>query len=374
MMASQMPLSILHISSARTWRGGEQQIAYLVEELLKKGIEQHVLCVNDGALEAWCRAMNIPHNTYTKRSSIDIGVARKIKQLCLQNKHTIIHVHDSHAHTFACLSASIFRNSVPIVLHRRVDFPVQSNPLSHWKYNHSSIQRIICVSNAIKDILTPNIRAKHKLRVVHSGLDISRFEQVEKSRLREEFDIPKERILIGKVAAIAAHKDYFTFVDTVERLVKMDLNATYFIIGGDGGEQAAIENYIAAKQLQNHIILTGFRSDIPAILAELDVFLFTSKEEGLGTSVLDAFASRVPVVATRAGGIPEMVVHEQTGLLANIGDAETLATQVLRILKDTNLQQKLVENAYLKLEAFTKEKMATNILAIYQEINGHSRP
>lgn len=367
-------MKILHISSAKTWRGGEQQIAYLIEELRQKDIAQHVYCVHASAMANWCKTQQIPYTTYQKRSSVSPSIARKLAQTCKREVCSLLHAHDSHAHTYACIAASLFRCKVPIILHRRVDFPVKSNPFSAWKYNHPAIARIICVSSAIQRILAASIKDQNKIQVVHSGVDLSRFQYRNTGVLRKEYHIPESKQLIGNVAAIAGHKDYFTFVDTVEVLVKNEIKAVFFIIGGDGGEQAEIEEYIFKKNLQTHIILTGFREDIPRILPELDLFLFTSKEEGLGTSVLDAFAAKVPVVSTNAGGIPEMVQDRITGLLNNIGDAQALAKSVMQLIKNDDLREKLIQNASEKLMDFTKEKMASQIVQIYQEIMSDLRP
>ena len=361
-------MKILHISSAKTWRGGEQQIAYLVEELQKLKIAQHIFCAKDSSIEAWCVAQGIEYTTYLKASSISPFTAKKLADTINKQNCQILHAHDSHAHTYACIAMRLFACKVPIVLHRRVDFLIKKSPLSKWKYNDIAIAKIICVSAAIQRILATSIRDKTKLNVVHSGIDKSRFQFESTEVLRKEFGVPNSHLLIGNVAAIAAHKDYFTFVDTVEILVREGLNATFFIIGGDGGEKAAIQEHITKKSLKDYIFFTDFRTDIPRILPELDVFLFTSKEEGLGTSVLDAFAAKVPVVATNAGGIPEMVQHEKTGLLAKVGDAKQLAKNVKRIVKQHDLAKQLTQNASARLEDFTKQKMASQILEIYQEI------
>lgn len=100
----------------------------------------------------------------------------------------------------------------------------------------------------------------------------------------------------------------------------------------------------------------------------MDVLLFTSKEEGLGTTILDAFACKVPVVATAAGGIPEIITNEKTGLLAPVGDAQTLAHYVEKILADRNLREQLIENAWQKVKYFSKENMAKKTLEVYQSL------
>jgi glycosyltransferase involved in cell wall biosynthesis len=129
-----------------------------------------------------------------------------------------------------------------------------------------------------------------------------------------------------------------------------------------------IKTYIRSKSLLNYITLTGFRNDIPDILPELDLFLFTSKTEGLGTSILDALGCNVPVVATNAGGIPEIIIHEQSGLLADIGNAEKLAENALRVLEDDELRKNLVEGGNKKVQEFTIENTSLQTLDIYKKV------
>jgi L-malate glycosyltransferase len=173
-------------------------------------------------------------------------------------------------------------------------------------------------------------------------------------------------LLIGNTSALEDHKDYFTFIDTVA-LLKNGIDFKAFVIG-DGSLTDELKKYASEKGVSAHIIFTGFRKDILKVLPALDIFLMTSKEEGLGTSILDAFAANVPVVATRAGGIPEMVLHEETGLLANIGDAKTLSDHIVSISSNASLRLTLINGATLKLDEFSKEKTAALTLAHYQEI------
>ncbi len=252
-----------------------------------------------------------------------------------------------------------------------MDFPIGKSLLSSWKYNARSVSRIVCVSDFIRELITPDIKLPEKLTTVHSGIDLQRFEQVGKSlktnRLRSEYQIPEEHFLVANIAAIAPHKDYFTFVKTAEKLIHDDFPATFLAIGADGGELAQIRQFIQEKKLEDRIILTGFRSDVPQVLPELDLLLFTSKTEGLGTTLLDAFACSVPVVATNAGGIPEVVEAGVTGFVCEVGDAECLAEAVRKLLTDSDLRSKLLENAKRRVQQFSKAEMASAILEIYRK-------
>jgi len=207
-----------------------------------------------------------------------------------------------------------------------------------------------------------------RVETVYSGIDIEHFSTKNKGVLRKEFDIEKEIPIVANIAAIAPHKDYFTWVKTVEQLVQKGVKACFLIIGSDGGELADIQKFVEKKGLQDNIIFTGFRKDIPQILPEIDVLLFSSKTEGLGTTILDTFASKTVVVSTDAGGIPELVENENTGLVAPVGNFKKLAEQVEEVLHNPHRYPQLVENAFEKVKRFTKEKMAVRTLEVYLEI------
>ncbi|MFC5268999.1 glycosyltransferase family 4 protein [Adhaeribacter terreus] len=360
-------MNILHLSSEKTWRGGEQQIAYLIEELRKNGVNCYVACRKNTPFETYCQKKNLPHIVLPFANEFDLYTASQLKKYCQENKIDLVHAHSSHSHGLS-VWASVLGNKPPIILSRRVDFPVKKNLLSKFKYNYKGVKRVICVSEKIREITMPSLKHPEICVTVHSGIDLNRFENSKNTgKLHKEFNLPENQLIVGNISAIAEQKDYFTFVNTAELLLKKGLNAKFFIIG-DGPMRSEIEAFVKQKNLQDHIIFTGFRKDVPEILPELDVFLITSQTEGLGTTILDAFACRVPVVATRGGGIPEIVKESETGLLANVYDTKQLARQVQRVLADKELRQILTEQAYRFLQNFRKENTAKRTLEIYRQV------
>ncbi|GAB5540174.1 MAG: glycosyltransferase [Salibacteraceae bacterium] len=357
-------MRVLHITSPKSWRGGEQQLMYLVEELNKVGVWQIVLCPFNSEVHAYCLKNHINHLTYYKGFSANPMVAFRVNHVCKRERIDLMHVHDSHAHNFAVLSSVLSNNDIPIVVSRRVDFPVGEKLVSAYKYNHPRIAKIICVSRAILDIMEPAIEDKTKLAVVHSGVDLEKFEGVNPADLHSEYDIPQDHVVIGNVAALAPHKDYPTFIHTARRLIESGLKAKFLAIG-DGPSRKEIIAEIARQNMQNHIVLTGFRSDVKSVLLALDAFLITSETEGLGTSILDAQAAGIPIVATRAGGITEVVIHEKTGLLADVKDDKALAKHVLSILENKTLRDRVVSGARDHVKAFSKQETAKKTKQVY---------
>ncbi len=361
-------VSVLHVATAMSWRGGEQQVAYLVMSLREKGIRQFILCSSGSEMEKFCIREDIPCFTSVKSGGFSLAYSRMIRNICRRESVRLVHAHDSHAHSFAIYAAVLFGNKARIIVSRRVDFPVRKGFLSSFKYNHASIARIICVSDKIRSVTAPALSDPGKLVTIHSGIDLSRFRDKKNTGiLRRDYGFSPGMKIIANISALAPHKDYLTFTDTVAILVQKRKDCIFLMIG-DGPDREKIKNYITSKGLDAHILMTGFRSDIAGILPELDVMLITSETEGLGTSILDAFACRVPVVATRAGGIPELIIDEKTGLLAPVKDPARLAAQVERLVTDKQLGKSLAEGAWQHLQQFTRQATAEKTLTVYRHV------
>lgn len=358
---------VLHVSTPRSWRGGEQQLAYLLEELKQQQWGPVIMCRAHSPMRGFCHKHNIESFSFSRRGLNNMLLGWEIYRLCLKRKFDIIHAHDPHAHA-AAIFASDLGNAVPIVVSRRVDFPVRNSWFSRRKYNHPSIKAIVCVSQAIKGIMAPAINNRDVLSVIHSGIDPSRFNvDVPHGRLRKEYAIPPGNILIGNVAALAPHKDYPTFLNAARLLLEKNPSLSFLAIG-EGPERARVEQLIVEMGLEKHVHITGFRNDIPEVLPQLDLMMFTSSTEGLGTTVLDAFACGVPVVTTAAGGIPEMVEHRISGMLAPVKDAGKIAENVLELLADPLLRQRIIEGGFEKLKHFNRSNTASKTMKLYQHL------
>ena len=360
-------MKVLHLSSERTWRGGEQQIAYLIDELKAHGVDCHILCREESAFSGYCKKRKWIFKEAGFKNSTDLTTAFKIKNYCNTHQVDIVHMHGSGSHSVGVLS-SVFGNKAKLILSRRVDFPLKTNFLSQWKYNHSAIKRILCVSDKIAEIVKAGISNPDICQTVYSGIDLSKFKQSSKSNvLKKRFELDDKVKLIGNTSALADHKDYFTFVDTAEEIMKIKENL-HFVIFGTGPEEEGIKKYVKERGLDSKITFVGFVDNIPELLPELDVFLMTSKTEGLGTSLLDAMAAGVPIVATAAGGIPELVHHEETGLMADIKGFQTLASYVIQLLDDEELKNRIVTNSFRLVQKFDKKNTASQTLEVYKEV------
>lgn len=363
---------VLHLSTARSWRGGEQQVAYLVRELKELGVSQTVMCPKGAPLFAVVEKLGVDVAAFSPGMALDLGLARSLKRLARDRAANLVHAHDSHGHTASVLANALFGMELPLIVSRRVDFAIHSGFSARFKYGHPSVRRILCVSDAISDITAAGLKDASVLRTVRSGVDPSRFDQAADGSLHRLLELAPELPLVGCVAALAPHKDLGTFLRTMASLREQDSEAHGVIIG-EGDLRKDLEAECKALGLGDRVHFTGFREDVHRLLPELDVFLITSRTEGLGTSILDAFACKVPVVATRAGGIPEIVHHEESGLLCPVSDANCLAGSVLRVLIDASMRERLIQGGTAVLQAHHPSEVARATLqeyiAVLQELS-----
>jgi glycosyltransferase involved in cell wall biosynthesis len=360
--------AVVHASTQRGWRGGEQQIAYLHERLAARGVPQLVVCAAGGELAARAPALGMRHRGVRRLGGFDPLFAWALARACRDTGATLVHAHDPHAHAAAVLACAFLGAPPRIVVARRVVFPIGRGPLTRWKYDHPAVRRIVCSSRAVAEGLAVAVRDPGRLRVVHDAIDPDRFASGPAGRLRAELGIGPGVPLVGTVAALTAEKDPLTFVETAARVAARRPEVRVVHVG-EGPLRAEVEARVRALGLGARYSVLGFRPDLARLLPDLDVFLLTSRLEGLGTSILDAQSCRIPVVATAAGGIPEAVLDGETGLLAPVGDAAALAERVERLLGDPALRLRLVSAAERRVrEEFGVEALAERTLAIYREV------
>jgi len=359
-------LKVLHLSSEKHLRGGERQIILLVKELNKRGVTSWISCRTGSSFSKYCRENNWLFTELPFRNSFDIKSIWRLNEFCQKQQIDIVHVHSGKSHSIAVLSA-VIGNKAQLVLSRRVCYPIKENWFTKWKYNHSSIKKIISISKAVQTQVLKILKARYRSTIIYSGIDTTRFKKPT-GILKNNYSLEPDTLLIGVTAAIEPSKDLQVFVDTAAHVLKTVPNVSFFIIG-DGPERNTIQEYIDQKKLSTSVFITGFLNNVDEVLPELDFFLMTSQTEGLGTSVLDAFACRIPVVATNAGGIPEMVKHKETGLLAEVKDSHTLANHILYLLSNPSLRDSITKNAHeLLIQEFSHSVMAQRTLEVYQEV------
>ena len=360
-------LSVLHVNSAKTWRGGEQQTLYLARGLRDKGHDISIACQPGSPLEARARDDGLTVMPVNMRGEWDLFAVAKLAYIIREEKVQILHLHTACAHTLGFMAAKITRRP-KVVLSRRVYVRIRKNPLSFAKY-FMGLDRIIAVSEGVRELVIKSGISPEKIVVVHDGIDLERFNKVNNNKyLYDEFDLNPRNPVVGTVAALTAEKDYPNFLKAAVQ-VKARLPQARFLIVGEGKLRKELEVLAERLGLGSSVIFAGFRNDIPEIFSILDLFVMPSYKEGLGTSILDAMVSRVPVVATKVGGIPELVKDGFNGILVPAGNPSALASGIISLLQDEKMAADMVRaGRQMVEEEFTEDRMVAQTEEVYSQL------
>jgi glycosyltransferase involved in cell wall biosynthesis len=273
----------------------------------------------------------------------------------------LLHAHDAHAVTLAGLAS--LGTKVPFVATRRVDFPLRRKAL--W----SRACRIIAISEAVATVLTNDGIAADRLAVVHSGIDLDAARATPAFGLRSRLGLADDTPIAVSVGALVPHKDHGTLLHAARRLADRYPNL-HWALAGEGELRDVLEWLRDQLGLSDRVHFLGRIADPEGLIAEASVFVMSSREEGLGTSVLDAMARGIPVASTTAGGLGEML-GGGAGLLVPPGNAEALADAIGRILADPAVRASLVARADEAVRHFTAERMAGEVLTVYRSCAPH---
>ena len=207
-----------------------------------------------------------------------------------------------------------------------------------------------------------------QVTVVHDGIDVGRVQRLPSLDLHVEYWLPHGVPVIVNVGALVGHKGQKHLLDAMP-LVMREMADVHLVILGEGELRVPLEKQVKELHLERAVRLPGFREDVLSLMKSADLFVMSSVTEGLGSAVLDAMAMGLAVVATRAGGIPEAVVHGETGLLVPPGEPAPLARAIVRLLKDPVVRSQYGHAAQARVaEQFGVDKLVEGTLAVYREV------
>lgn len=357
----------LHIDTARSWRGGQNQVLVTVLGMRAAGHRAMLVAHPDGALRQRAKE-GLELLPLAPRMEMDLSAAWRLSRAIKQLRPDVVHAHDPHAVAMAglALSMSTQPRRAPLVASRRVDFRLKGNAFSRWKYDQ--VDLFICASEAIRKILLADGVPEQRAVTVHEGIDLAHVAAAPAAALHEELWLPHGSPIVGNVAALVPHKGQRHLVEAAAMVVKQVADAR-FVIAGEGELRESLEHQIKTHGLEKHVILAGFRPDVLSLHKAFDIFVMSSVMEGLGTSILDAMACGKPVIATTAGGMPEIVQDGETGLLVPPRDDRALATAIVRLLKDEPLRRRMGANGLsLANSRFSAERMVAETLSVYETV------
>jgi glycosyltransferase involved in cell wall biosynthesis len=346
---------IVHVASGREWRGGQRQVFLLAQELARLGVEQVVVTGGKSELARRLNAAGVRVRPTRWSAGLDPRVIWPILQE-LRRSAAVLHAHDAHALTLAGICSTLTRS--PLLVTRRVDFHLRGR--GYW----ARADRIIAISQAVADVLISDGIQPARITVVHSGISLDTTRRTARLGIRDRLGLPPGARIAANVAALVPHKGHATLVNAAKGLERRfpDL---HWVVAGRGQLKEQLETQIEQVGLRGRVHLIGHIDQPERLIADADLFVMSSQEEGLGTSVLEAMALGIPVASTTAGGLPELL-GQGAGLLVPPRDPAALARAVARILDDPELGRRLVGRAREEVLRFSDQRMAEEVRSVYR--------
>jgi L-malate glycosyltransferase len=365
MTAHSKGLTVLHVDTERGWRGGERQALWLATALAARG-HRSIMAGRTGETFARRSAdAGLPTVACDPWGGGEVGViaAAGLRAVVRREDVDIVHAHSGHGVTLGAMATIGTR--ARLVATRRVDFRLRGNLGTRWKY--SRVAAIIAISRAVERALVESGAAAERVTVIPSGIDLTRRVEPASRETLASLGVPPGAPVVVQVAQLVGHKDPLTFVAAVAALHRVFPEARAIMVG-DGVLSDAVATAVRQAGLSSVLHLAGYRTDADRLIAAADVVTLSSREEGMGTVLLDAMAFGGVIAATAAGGIPEIVQDGVTGLLAPIGDGAALGASIARLLTDDGLVERLRAAARLRVRDFSVEATAERTLGVYHRV------
>lgn len=343
---------VVHLSSGKSFRGGERQTLWLHQGLLREGLDSLLICKTGGALSQ----AQEPHvQQLPFRAGFDPGGLRLLGKAIAKAKPDVIHCHDGRSLTGGVLAG--MRLGVPVCVTRRIVLPIRGNRLTKWKYR--SCAGVIAISTAVARECA-GVVPEQRIHLVHSGVrwDVPMLSRAEG---RDALGLPKDGFVVGTVAHLTEEKNTALLCALARRLASESPGSVVVCVG------PCSEDVREQLTSTDNVRVTGELRDPARYYAAFDVYVSTSRHEGLGTALLDAVVRDIPAVATDGGGTAD-IFPPQWELIAP-DDHEGFADRVVAVRHDYRIAcDRAAECGRVARERFSVPGMVRGTIAVYERM------
>ena len=358
-------MRILHVEAGRHLYGGARQVCYLMEGLAAEGVENILVCARGCEIAGAARDATVVELPIG--GDLDVFWSGPLSKLIKAHAPDVVHVHSRRGADLIG-GRCARRAGTTAVLTRRVD---KREPAWWARLKYRPYSVVAAISSAVESELVDHVRLDPGRVVrVASAVDTVRYrpDSTARALLEETFGISSESRIVGVIAQLIPRKGHALLLDCLPEVVARhpEVRVLFF---GRGPLERTLRRKIAERSLGSRVQLPGFRDDLAELLPGLDLLVHPAMREGLGVAVLEAMSAGVAVVASDAGGIPDVVEHERSGLLFASGDTRELRGALLRILDDEALRLRLARAGRERVKSrFSVRRMIRRYMEVYNRV------
>jgi glycosyltransferase involved in cell wall biosynthesis len=334
---------------------------------LRRGHHAELACDPRGPLHERARREGIECHPLSIRNALDFAAGLRLRNLLTHAHYDVVHFHTSRAHSMAPFARGRAR---ALIVTRRMDY--RPNRLfAPYLYNRA-VDGIAAISHKVADALGEAGVARDHLRIIPSGVDCDHFcraNSAERGAARDHLGNVHDAFLVGTVGMLEERKGHRYLLEAIATLNR-SRDASSRIkcaIAGDGPMRGELVKLARDSGIANDVLFLGMIGDTRQLLDALDLFVFPSLKEGLGVALLEAMACGLPVVATRAGGVVDIVEDGHSGLLVESRDSASIASSIAALEHDAPRRSLLGSAARMRVgENFSMDAMTNNTLDLYR--------
>jgi len=365
--------TVLHLSSSSGPGGAEAVMASVASGLDAARYRSLVCLFRDGWLRARCEGLGLETHVIPMKGMLDVEWLRRFTRLLRERGVGLIHAHEFGANTYGTLAGRLARVPVVATVHGRSYYTDRGRRRLAYRVV-SRAAAMVAVSKDVKRFVVERAGVStRRVRVVYNGIaPAAPVTPGATAHLRAELGLGGGDRVVAVVGSLYGVKGHRYLLEAAPKVLAI-CPSTVFLLAGRGECEVALRAQAKSLGIDARVRFLGFRQDVQALLTLSDVFVLPSLSEGLSMAILEAMAAAKPVVATKVGGNPELIVDGETGILIECANPEALASAVTTILTDPAEARRLGENGLSRVQRrFTSAAMVRNYEAIYSTVHGRS--
>ncbi|MEJ5261844.1 MAG: glycosyltransferase family 4 protein [Ignavibacterium sp.] len=366
-------MKILYSCLSKSWGGMEMITLTFVKELLKRNISVELLCLKESRIHVEACTSGIITHPIKASGYFHPLTITKVGHLIKKGKFDLIHTQASKDLWILVPALKLIQSNIPLFLTKQVGSFIVKKDFFH-KYLYNRVTNAFAISRVIKNNLIETTPLdENKIELVFNGIDTNKFnpENADRKKIRKEFAIAENELLIGMLARFSPGKGHEEFLTAAKVLTERHNNLKFMIVGEASRGEDEYANSIkklAQEFNLNNVIFTGYRSDTVDVLSSMDIFVFPSHAEAFGIALAEAHSMALPSVCSNSDGVLDIAVDGETALLFETKNADDLSAKIGHLINNPELRKQLGINARKRaVEFFDLNVIMNKTIELYKK-------